>query len=76
MNFRDVLVRYEEELHVITARLHPENIMHNLHDDVIPLYHLLKEHLTGGSSALDMPFDLHKHRLLFMDGFGFSKTSR
>lgn len=28
--FRNVEVRYEEDLHFIFARLHPDNIMHNM----------------------------------------------
>ncbi|RKO85970.1 hypothetical protein BDK51DRAFT_33337, partial [Blyttiomyces helicus] len=40
--FRNIRVRYEETPHFMFSRLHPRNIMHNLHDDVNGLYFLLK----------------------------------
>ncbi|KAI9205207.1 uncharacterized protein BJ171DRAFT_423562, partial [Polychytrium aggregatum] len=74
--FRNIPIRYEEDLHFITMRLHPENIMHNLHDDTLGLYFLIKQYVGQGSAALDMPFSLDTHRILVDDGFLATNTEQ
>ncbi|KAJ3200085.1 Protein O-linked-mannose beta-1,4-N-acetylglucosaminyltransferase 2, partial [Dinochytrium kinnereticum] len=54
-------VRYETDLHFMTKRLHPHNIMHNLHDDTIPLFHWIKHFIGKGDYEYRMPFSLNMH---------------
>ncbi|TPX34304.1 hypothetical protein SmJEL517_g03031 [Synchytrium microbalum] len=75
-NLRNVRVRYETDPHFMFARLHPKNIMHQLHDDVLGMYFLLKEYVGGGSAQRDMPFSLDSHRIMLLDNYGFTDTSR
>ncbi|KND03274.1 uncharacterized protein SPPG_02325 [Spizellomyces punctatus DAOM BR117] len=74
--FRNLPVRYEEKLHFMFSRLHPNNIMHNLHDDVLGMYFVLKEFVGRGSQRLGMPFSLDTHRVLIYDGYGASQATR
>ncbi|KAJ3281038.1 Protein O-linked-mannose beta-1,4-N-acetylglucosaminyltransferase 2 [Borealophlyctis nickersoniae] len=74
--FQNVKVRYEEKMHFIFRRLHPHNIMHNLHDDALGMYFVLKEYMGQGSHEQDMPFSLHTHRLLIFDKYGESASTR
>jgi protein O-mannose beta-1,4-N-acetylglucosaminyltransferase len=74
--FVNVTVRMEQDTHFLFSRLHPENIMHQLHDDVIGMYHTLKEYVGKGSLKFDMPFTLDGHRILIMDDFGRKATTR
>ena len=50
--------------------------MHNIHDDAIGLYYLLKNHVGGGSIEFDMPFNLNRHRIMIIDEYGRSPSSR
>ncbi|KAJ3105309.1 Protein O-linked-mannose beta-1,4-N-acetylglucosaminyltransferase 2 [Phlyctochytrium planicorne] len=69
-------VRYEKDLHFMAKRLHPHNIMHNLHDDVVPLFHLIKHYVGKGEFEYRMPFSLDTHRLLFIDPYDPSESTR
>ncbi|KAI8808521.1 hypothetical protein BJ742DRAFT_808872 [Cladochytrium replicatum] len=73
--WRNVEVRYEEMKHFLFLRLHPRNIMHNLHDDALPMYHHLKQWVGGGTLG-DLPFDLDNHRLVMMDRFEHTDSTR
>ncbi|RKO99027.1 hypothetical protein CXG81DRAFT_15134 [Caulochytrium protostelioides] len=66
-SLRNVSVRYETVQHFIIRRLHPRNVMHNLHDDVLPMFHVLKQYVGGGREDLTMPFSLNDHRILIAD---------
>jgi protein O-mannose beta-1,4-N-acetylglucosaminyltransferase len=72
---QNVDVRYEPDMHFIFRRLHPRNIMHNLHDDAMNLYFILKEYVGGGSNNLRMPFSLN-HHLLIIDDHGATESTR
>ncbi|KAI9361654.1 hypothetical protein DFJ73DRAFT_30299 [Zopfochytrium polystomum] len=72
---QNVPVRYETEQHILFKRFHPLNIMHNLHDDVIVLFHHLKQFIGGGDEGLRMPFTL-EHRIQFIDPYDFTASSR
>ncbi|TPX43706.1 hypothetical protein SeMB42_g04629 [Synchytrium endobioticum] len=72
----NVRVRYETDPHYMFARLHPRNIMHQLHDDVLGMYFLLKEYVGGGSVQKDTPFSLDGHRIMMLDNYGFTDTTR
>ena len=72
---KNIEIRYEQDLHFIFGRLHPNNIMHNLHDDALGLYFTLKQYVGKGSTKLNMPFSLD-HRILVIDDYGHSPTSR
>ncbi|KAJ3128317.1 Protein O-linked-mannose beta-1,4-N-acetylglucosaminyltransferase 2 [Nowakowskiella sp. JEL0407] len=70
-DYRNISVRYEEELHFIIWRWEPGNIMHFLHDDVMPLYYRMKEFL-GHTAKPESgePFSI-EHRILAWDYFGY-----
>lgn len=74
--FRNVPLRYETELHILYKRFHPLNIMHNLHDDAIVLFHHLKQVVGGGDEKLKMPFGIFNHRIQFIDPYGYTESSR
>ncbi|KAJ3189825.1 Protein O-linked-mannose beta-1,4-N-acetylglucosaminyltransferase 2 [Gaertneriomyces sp. JEL0708] len=74
--FQNMKVRYEETMHFALARLHPRNIMHNLHDDVLGMYYMLKEYIGKGSPTLNMPFSLDTHRILIYDEYGPTDSTR
>ncbi|KAJ3055011.1 Protein O-linked-mannose beta-1,4-N-acetylglucosaminyltransferase 2 [Rhizophlyctis rosea] len=74
--FQNIPVRYEETLHFILKRLHPRNIMHNLHDDVLGMYFMLKEFVGKGSNSQSMPFSLDTHRLLIEGMHGATDSTR
>lgn len=59
-------VRYEHDIHFVFSRFHPNNQFHQIHDDVIPLYHLIKRFKQDGA----------KHRLLVMDSHEKTHSSR
>ncbi|KAJ3046071.1 Protein O-linked-mannose beta-1,4-N-acetylglucosaminyltransferase 2 [Rhizophlyctis rosea] len=75
-DFQNVAVRYEEQLHFIQKRLHPRNIMHNLHDDVLGMYFMLKEYVGKGSHNLSMPFSLDTHRIFIEGMHGATDSTR
>ncbi|KAI8911826.1 hypothetical protein EDD86DRAFT_246076 [Gorgonomyces haynaldii] len=74
-SLQNVQVRYEEETYFIFRRLHPRNIMHNLHDDVLTMYHLMKEYAGGGSYKHSQPFSLD-HRLMIIDDYLATDSTR
>ncbi|KAJ3333387.1 Protein O-linked-mannose beta-1,4-N-acetylglucosaminyltransferase 2 [Blyttiomyces sp. JEL0837] len=74
--FQHIPVRYETEFTVLFKRFHPLNIMHNLHDDVIILYHHLKEYVGGGDESLSMPFSIFDHRIQFIDPYDYTESTR
>jgi protein O-mannose beta-1,4-N-acetylglucosaminyltransferase len=69
-------VRFEEGLHFMLMRFHPNNQFHQFHDDVIPLFHQMKEELGGGSFLRDEEFDGESARILVLDSFHRSNSSR
>lgn len=54
---------------LVFRRFHPENLMHVIHDDLLPMFHTLvtmdTEYITKMSSFELEPFDVH---LVLMDG--------
>ncbi|KAI9351612.1 hypothetical protein DFJ73DRAFT_659286 [Zopfochytrium polystomum] len=76
---RNVPLRYELDLTFIHKRFHALNVMHNLHDDVVVLYHQLKRHVGGGGGDErygGWPFDLARHRIQFIDPYGHTPYDR
>lgn len=69
--FQNISIRYEEIPHFLFKRLHPDNIMHNLHDDVLNLYFQIKKYLSKSLSGLEseLPFSLLTQRLLILDPY-------
>ncbi|KAJ3316060.1 Protein O-linked-mannose beta-1,4-N-acetylglucosaminyltransferase 2 [Boothiomyces sp. JEL0838] len=65
-NLRNVTVRYTSSTHFMFKRLHPLNIMHNLHDDVI----------TRLDHNTDLPFNLNDHRIQFLDPYEGTESTR
>lgn len=58
-----------ERTSLIFRRFHPDNLMHVLHDDLIPLFHTISTLpfvLTNGWNNSLLPFDL---QLVFMEGW-------
>ncbi|KAI8902033.1 hypothetical protein BC833DRAFT_617013 [Globomyces pollinis-pini] len=74
----NIPVRYEKTTHFMFKRLHPYNIMHNLHDDVLNLFHLIKEYNGKPSEPgrMELPFSLFAHRLLLLDEYGATGSTR
>lgn len=68
---QNIPVRYEAIPHFLFKRLHPDNIMHNLHDDVLNLYFQIKKYLSKPFESFgnDLPFSLHTQRLLILDEY-------
>ena len=66
---QNLRVRYENSTHFLFKRLHPNNIMHNLHDDMINMFHLFKEILAGAPSTVGLPFSLDNHYLMTLDEY-------
>ncbi|KAI9100489.1 hypothetical protein DFS34DRAFT_578968 [Phlyctochytrium arcticum] len=75
VKFQNVSVRYETDYHFAISRIHPNNIMHNLHDDVLGLYHTMKQYIGGGQEDQNLPFDIDSNRILFMDGYGATQST-
>lgn len=75
-DLQNLKLRYEQDLHFIFKRLHPRNIMHNIHDDVLNMYFLLKEYLFAGSKPDRLPFKLNGHRILMIDPHGATDTTK
>jgi protein O-mannose beta-1,4-N-acetylglucosaminyltransferase len=73
---RNLPMRYETDLYFMVKRLHAHNIMHNLHDDVIGLFHLLKQYVGKGSYEYEMPFSLDAHRLMLLDIYQATDSTR
>jgi hypothetical protein len=48
--------------------------MHNLHDDVIGAYFLLKEYVAGGSLVHNSPFSLN-HSIMLLDPYEATDSS-
>lgn len=57
-----------EQTSLIFRRFHPDNLMHVLHDDAIPLFHTISTLPFAQSTRLNslLPFDL---QLVFMEGW-------
>ncbi|KAJ3382912.1 Protein O-linked-mannose beta-1,4-N-acetylglucosaminyltransferase 2 [Lobulomyces angularis] len=72
--FRNIKIRFEKERHFMFSRLHPANIMHNLHDETLGLYHLIKE-FGFPSNDPSLPFSLDGHRLMVLDIYERTDTS-
>ena len=66
--FQNVTVRFENSTHFLFKRLHPNNIMHNLHDDMMNLFYLFKEILPIDNQS-DLPFSLSTHYLMTLDEY-------
>ncbi|KAH6600272.1 hypothetical protein BASA50_002448 [Batrachochytrium salamandrivorans] len=75
-SLQNMVVRFEDTPHFIFKRLHPKNIMHNLHDDVIGMYFMMKEFIGRGRSSHYMPFSLDGHRVLIIDPYGATESTR
>lgn len=71
--FQNVNMRYETRPHFMFSRLHPNNIMHNMHDDVLGLFFTIKEFSLALTNT--MTFD-KSQRLMIMDEFGETESSR
>jgi protein O-mannose beta-1,4-N-acetylglucosaminyltransferase len=76
--FRNIDVRYEELTHFMFKRLHPRNIMHNLHDDVLNLYYLIKKYSGKATEPgrMVLPFSLFAHRILMLDPYEGTDSTR
>jgi hypothetical protein len=70
-NLRGLTVRFEEDLHFIARRLHPRNVMHNLHDDANNLYFVIKQYLTESSIPGNS-----SHRVLIYDRYEATESTR
>jgi protein O-mannose beta-1,4-N-acetylglucosaminyltransferase len=77
-DLRNITIRYEKLTHFLFKRLHPHNIMHNLHDDVLNLYFLIKKYIGKATEPgiMDLPFSLYAHRLLILDGYEGTESTR
>jgi protein O-mannose beta-1,4-N-acetylglucosaminyltransferase len=76
--FRNINIRYEELTHFMFKRLHPHNIMHNLHDDVLNLYFLIKEYVGKATEPgrMVLPFSLFAHRIIMLDQYEGTDSTR
>ncbi|KAJ3141446.1 Protein O-linked-mannose beta-1,4-N-acetylglucosaminyltransferase 2 [Physocladia obscura] len=75
--FQNRKVRYHKDPTVLFKRFHANNIMHSLHDDVIPLYHHILEHFGGSMDSFEyMDFDLQNHKIQFVDLYEVTETFR
>ncbi|EGF76611.1 hypothetical protein BATDEDRAFT_92595 [Batrachochytrium dendrobatidis JAM81] len=75
-SLQNIKVRFEDLPHFIFKRLHPKNIMHNLHDDLLGMYYMLKEFVGRGTSSRYMPFSLDGHRVLIIDPYDATDSTR
>ncbi|KAJ3276861.1 Protein O-linked-mannose beta-1,4-N-acetylglucosaminyltransferase 2 [Terramyces sp. JEL0728] len=75
-NLRNNTVRYVTSTHFMFKRLHPLNIMHNLHDDVLNLYFHIKKNMPRLDPNPDLPFNLNDHRILFLDPYEGTDSTR
>lgn len=77
-DLQNINIRYEDLTHFMFRRLHPRNIMHNLHDDVLNLYHMIKEYngIKTEPGRMVLPFSLYAHRLLILDDYEGTDTTR
>lgn len=59
---------FVEQTSLIFRRFHPDNLMHVLHDDLIPMFHTISTLPFAESTAWNsiLPFDL---QLVFMEGW-------
>ena len=75
---QNIPVRFEKVPHFLFKRLHPDNIMHNLHDDVLNLFFQIKKYLGNPTveESRDLPFSLQTQRLLIMDEYGSTGSTR
>jgi protein O-mannose beta-1,4-N-acetylglucosaminyltransferase len=74
--FQNIVMRYEEMPHFLFSRLHPRNVMHNIHDDVLGMFFLLREIMGGGDERHKMHFSLDSHRVLLLDPYGKTDSTR
>lgn len=74
--YHDLNVRYEKDRFILFSRLHPNNVMHNLHDDILGLYHLLKEFPNGSGRSSKYPFSPKNQKIMFLDNYGFKHSTR
>ena len=75
-SMQNLAVRYERRTHFLFQRLHPRNIMHNLHDDVLPMFHMIKEYVGKGSLERGEPFSLDEHQLLLLDPYEATDSTK
>ncbi|KAI9329335.1 hypothetical protein BDR26DRAFT_872639 [Obelidium mucronatum] len=75
--FQKRRVRYHTDFTVLFKRFHASNIMHSLHDDVLPLFHHIREQIGGFMSPYPhFEFDLRNHRIQFVDDYEITETFR
>ena len=78
--FQNIQVQYEDKLTFFFSRLHPKNIMHNIHDDALGIFFLLKEYAMHSSSSsttdsFEAPFG-RDHYIHLLDKYKLTDTSR
>jgi protein O-mannose beta-1,4-N-acetylglucosaminyltransferase len=75
---QNINVRYEDTPHFLFKRLHPENIMHNLHDDVLNMYFQIKKYITKPTEPgrMELPFSLFSQRILLLDQYEGTGSTR
>ena len=75
---QNISVRYEDTPHFLFKRLHPDNIMHNLHDDVINMYFQIKKYITKATEPgrMELPFSLYSQRILLLDEYEGTGATR
>lgn len=58
------------------SRFHPNNQFHQLHDEIIGLFHQMKQDVAGGSFWEQEDYSNDRVRFLVLDGFRRSNASR
>lgn len=69
-HFTDITINYYEKLTFAFSRFHLGNIMHTLHDDILGLFHVLKQFAYSGELSTtegDPPFS-SDHHIFLLDG--------
>ncbi|KAJ3076188.1 Protein O-linked-mannose beta-1,4-N-acetylglucosaminyltransferase 2 [Podochytrium sp. JEL0797] len=75
--FQNRRVRYHTDFTILFKRFHANNIMHSLHDDVLPLFHHIREVIGGFMNGFShFEFDLRNHRIQFVDDYEVTETFR
>ncbi|KAI8612902.1 hypothetical protein BC830DRAFT_1067137 [Chytriomyces sp. MP71] len=75
--FQNRKVRYHKDFTILYKRFHGSNIMHTLHDDVMPLFHHIRRYVGGSMPGWDhFEFNLKQHRLQFIDDYEVAETYR
>ncbi|KAJ3030535.1 UNVERIFIED_CONTAM: Protein O-linked-mannose beta-1,4-N-acetylglucosaminyltransferase 2 [Siphonaria sp. JEL0065] len=76
-DFLNRKVRYHTDFTILFKRFHASNIMHSLHDDVLPLFHHIREVIGGFMQEYPhFEFDLRNHRIQFVDDYEITETFR